>query len=423
MKFAVVGSGISGLSMALILSQDHEVILYEVDDRFGGHSNTIEVNYNDKKISVDTGFIVFNKLNYPNLIKLFKFLSVNYQDSDMSLSIDHQKNNIEWSGQDIKTIFAKKKYFGNFKFLFAVLQILIFNFHVKYILNYKNIENISLKEWLKKKFYSKSFLELYLIPMAGAIWSMPQKDIMNYPVRSLFEFFNNHKLLHGKKDRPKWLTVSGGSINYVNKIINFLRANPRVKLLKNNGVKKIKRKNGFIKITDNKGNTSEVDHIIFSQNPSKVVNILSDIQKNELDILGKFKANKNTAYLHSDESIMPKTKKIWSSWNIFVPKDEKSHISVTYWMNKLQNINNKTPLFLSLNPVNLPNEGSIFKVIDYEHPVFDSKSITALKFLDEIQGLNNTWYCGAWSGNGFHEDGLNSSLKVANKLGIKALWD
>jgi len=423
MKFAVVGSGISGLSMALILSQDHEVILYEVDDRFGGHSNTIEVNYNDKKISVDTGFIVFNKLNYPNLVKLFKFLSVNYQDSDMSLSIDHQKNNIEWSGQDIKTIFAKKKYFGNFKFLFAVLQILIFNFHVKYILNYKNIENISLKEWLKKKFYSKSFLELYLIPMAGAIWSMPQKDIMNYPVRSLFEFFNNHKLLHGKKDRPKWLTVSGGSINYVNKIINFLRANPRVKLLKNNGVKKIKRKNGFIKITDNKGNTSEVDHIIFSQNPSKVVNILSDIQKNELDILGKFKANKNTAYLHSDESIMPKTKKIWSSWNIFVPKDEKSHISVTYWMNKLQNINNKTPLFLSLNPVHLPNEGSIFKVIDYEHPVFDSKSITALKFLDEIQGLNNTWYCGAWSGNGFHEDGLNSSLKVANKLGIKALWD
>tara|TARA_A100001388_G_scaffold275382_1_gene260815 strand:- start:2245 stop:3516 length:1272 start_codon:yes stop_codon:yes gene_type:complete len=423
MKFAVVGSGISGLSMALILSQDHEVILYEVDDRFGGHSNTIEVNYNDKKISVDTGFIVFNKLNYPNLLKLFKFLSVNYQDSDMSLSIDHQKNNIEWSGQDIKTIFAKKKYFGNFKFLFAVLQILIFNFHVKYILNYKNIENISLKEWLKKKFYSKSFLELYLIPMAGAIWSMPQKDIMNYPVRSLFEFFNNHKLLHGKKDRPKWLTVSGGSINYVNKIINFLRANPRVKLLKNNGVKKIKRKNGFIKITDNKGNTSEVDHIIFSQNPSKVVNILSDIQKNELDILGKFKANKNTAYLHSDESIMPKTKKIWSSWNIFVPKDEKSHISVTYWMNKLQNINNKTPLFLSLNPVHLPNEGSIFKVIDYEHPVFDSKSITALKFLDEIQGLNNTWYCGAWSGNGFHEDGLNSSLKVANKLGIKALWD
>ena len=423
MKFAVVGSGISGLSMALILSQDHEVILYEVDDRFGGHSNTIEVNYNDKKISVDTGFIVFNKLNYPNLVKLFKFLSVNYQDSDMSLSIDHQKNNIEWSGQDIKTIFAKKKYFGNLKFLFAVLQILIFNFHVKYILNYKNIENISLKEWLKKKFYSKSFLELYLIPMAGAIWSMPQKDIMNYPVRSLFEFFNNHKLLHSKKDRPKWLTVSGGSINYVNKIINFLRANPRVKLLKNNGVKKIKRKNGFIEITDNEDNTSEVDHIIFSQNPSKVVNILSDIQKNELDILGKFKANKNTAYLHSDESIMPKTKKIWSSWNIFVPKDEKSHISVTYWMNKLQNINNKTPLFLSLNPVNLPNEGSIFKVIDYEHPIFDSKSIIALKFLDEIQGLNNTWYCGAWSGNGFHEDGLNSSLKVANKLGIKALWD
>lgn len=423
MKFAVVGSGISGLSMALILSQDHEVVLYETDDRYGGHSNTVDVDYDKKKISVDTGFIVFNKLNYPNLIKLFKFLSVKYEDSDMSLSIDHQKNRIEWSGQDLKTIFAKKKYFRNLKFLFAVLQILIFNFHVKYILNYKNIKNISLEEWLKKKFYTRSFLELYLIPMAGAIWSMPQKDIMNYPVKSLFEFFNNHKLLHGKKDRPQWLTVSGGSINYVKKIISFLEANPRVKLFKNNRVKKINRENEIIKITDNEGNTSEVDHIIFSQNPSKVVNILSDIQKKELDILGKFKANKNTAYLHSDDSIMPKTKKIWSSWNIFVPEEEKKHISVTYWMNKLQNINYKTPLFLSLNPTRLPNEGSIFKVIDYEHPIFDSKSITALKFLDEIQGLNNTWYCGAWSGNGFHEDGINSSLRLANKLGIKALWD
>ena len=423
MKFAVVGSGISGLSMALILSQDHEVILYEIDDRYGGHSNTVDVDYNKKKISVDTGFIVFNKLNYPNLIKLFKFLSVKYEDSDMSLSIDHQKNRIEWSGQDLKTIFAKKKYFLNLKFLFAVLQILIFNFHVKYILNYKNIENISLEEWLKKKFYTRSFLELYLIPMAGAIWSMPQKDIMNYPIKSLFEFFNNHKLLHSKKDRPQWLTISGGSINYVKKIISFLEANPKVKLFKNNGVKKINRENEVIKITDTEGNTSEVDHIIFSQNPSKVVNILSDIQKKELDILGKFKANKNTAYLHSDESIMPKTKKIWSSWNIFVPKEEKKHISVTYWMNKLQNINYKAPLFLSLNPARLPNEGSIFKVIDYEHPIFDSKSITALKFLDEIQGLNNTWYCGAWSGNGFHEDGINSSLRLANKLGIKTLWD
>ena len=423
MKFAVVGSGISGLSMALILSQDHEVILYEIDDRYGGHSNTVDVDYDKKKISVDTGFIVFNKLNYPNLIKLFKFLSVKYENSDMSLSIDHQKNGIEWSGQNIKTIFAKKKFFLNLKYLFAVLQILIFNFHVKYILNYKNLENVSLKEWLEKKFYTRSFLELYLIPMAGAIWSMPEKDIMNYPVKSLFEFFNNHKLLHGKKDRPKWLTVSGGSINYVNKIINFLKANPKVKLFKNKGVKKINRENGIIKITDTDGNNLKVDHIFFSQNPSKVVNIINDIQKKELDILGKFKVNKNTAYLHSDQTIMPKNKKIWSSWNIFVPKDEKHHISVTYWMNRLQNINFRTPLFLSLNPDRLPNEISIFKVIDYEHPIFDNKSLTALKFLDEIQGFNNTWYCGAWSGNGFHEDGIKSSLRLANKLGIKALWD
>ena len=423
MKFAVVGSGISGLSMALILSQDHEVSLYEIEDRYGGHSNTIEVNYENEKINVDTGFIVFNKQNYPNLIKLFKFLSVKYEDSDMSLSIDHQQYKIEWSGQNLKTIFAKKNYFKNLKFLFAILQILIFNFHIKYLLNYKDIENISLKEWLKKNFYTKSFLDLYLVPMAGAIWSMPQKDIMDYPVKSLFQFFNNHKLLHGKKERPKWLTVSGGSINYVNKIIKFLQANPRVKLLKSAGIKKIKRDDGVIKIIDTNENISEVDHIIFSQNPSKVLNCLSDLEKKELDILGKFKANKNTAYLHCDTSIMPKTKKIWSSWNIYVPKDEKNHISVSYWMNKLQNIDNKKPLFLSLNPDRLPSESSIFKVIEYEHPIFDTKSVTALNFLDEIQGNKNTWYCGAWSGNGFHEDGIKSSLNIANKLGIRALWD
>ena len=259
--------------------------------------------------------------------------------------------------------------------------------------------------------------------MAGAIWSMPQKDIMDYPVKSLFQFFNNHKLLHGKKERPKWLTVSGGSINYVNKIIKFLQANPRVKLLKSAGIKKIRRDDGVIKIIDTNENISEVDHIIFSQNPSKVLNCLSDLEKKELDILGKFKANKNTAYLHCDTSIMPKTKKIWSSWNIYVPKDEKNHISVSYWMNKLQNIDNKKPLFLSLNPDRLPTESSIFKVIEYEHPIFDTKSVTALNFLDEIQGNKNTWYCGAWSGNGFHEDGIKSSLNIANKLGIRALWD
>ena len=423
MKFAVVGSGISGLSMATILSQDHEVTLYEKDDRFGGHSNTVEINYNNEIINVDTGFIVFNETNYPNLVKLFKFFSVKYVDSDMSLSVQHQKMDIEWSGQNFKSIFSKKKFLKKLYFFIAVIQIPIFNFHVKYLINYKFLETIPLKDWLRKNPYSKSFQDLYLLPMAGAIWSMPSGDVMKYPIKSLFEFFNNHKLLHGKRDRPKWKTVSNGSISYVKKLISFLSANPKVKIEKNIRILGIERNKDCILIKDSNNNSNKFDHIIFSTNPSKTLEILSDADNKEIEILKNFSTNKNIAYLHNDASLMPTLKKTWSAWNVFIPKEEKKNISVTYWMNKLQNIKKKNPLFLSLNPPKNPKESSVFRVIDYEHPIFDLKAINSQKLLKKIQGNKNTWHCGAWSGNGFHEDGIQSSLNLAKTLGVKVLWE
>ena len=423
MKFAVVGSGISGLSMATILSQDHEVTLYEKDDRFGGHSNTVEINYNNEIINVDTGFIVFNETNYPNLVKLFKFFSVKYVDSDMSLSVQHQKMDIEWSGQNFKSIFSKKKFLKKLYFFIAVIQIPIFNFHVKYLINYKFLETIPLKDWLRKNPYSKSFQDLYLLPMAGAIWSMPSGDVMKYPIKSLFEFFNNHKLLHGKRDRPKWKTVSNGSISYVKKLISFLSANPKVKIEKNIRILGIERNKDCILIKDSNNNSNKFDHIIFSTNPSKTLEILSDADNKEIEILKNFSTNKNIAYLHNDASLMPTLKKTWSAWNVFIPKEEKKNISVTYWMNKLQNIKKKNPLFLSLNPPKNPKESSVFRVIDYEHPIFDLKAINSQKLLKKIQGNKNTWHCGAWSGNGFHEDGIQSSLNLAKNLGVKVLWE
>ena len=423
MKFAVVGSGISGLSIAAILSQEHEVVLYEKENRFGGHSNTVEINYNNEIINVDTGFIVFNKLNYPNLLKFFKYFSVKYENSDMSLSIKHQAMDLEWSGQNVKTIFSKKKLLKNLSFLFSVLQIPVFNFHVKYLINYKSLNEVTLKDWLKNKPYSQGFLDLYLLPMAGAIWSMPPEDVMKYPITSLFNFFNNHRLLHNKNDRPQWLTVTDGSIKYVNKIIKFLDANPRVKIFKNTEILKIERCNNSIKINDSNEGQNKVDHIIFAINPSKTLKVIRDIDDKEKNILNKFSINKNLAYLHNDKSLMPKLRKVWSSWNVFVPKEKLKNISVTYWMNKLQNIKNSKPLFLSLNPVKIPKETTIFKVIEYEHPIFDLKSINSKKLLENIQGYKNTWYCGAWQGNGFHEDGIESSVKLAKEFGIKVLWD
>ena len=423
MKFAIVGSGISGLSIATILSQDHEVVLYEKEDRYGGHSNTLEINYNNEIINVDTGFIVFNKLNYPNLIKFFKYFSVKYEDSDMSLSIKHQALDVEWSGQNLKTIFSKKKLLKKISFISSIIQILIFNFHIKYLINYKSLGEVSLREWLENKPYTKGFLELYLLPMAGAIWSMPPEDVMNYPITSLFNFFNNHKLLHSKNDRPQWLTVSKGSINYVNKIIRFLEANPRVETYKDTQILKIKRSENTILIEDSNNNQNKFDHIIFSTNPTKTLEILEDVDEKEKNILDKFSTNTNLAYLHNDETLMPKLKKVWSSWNVVVPEKKLKNISVTYWMNKLQNIKNSKPLFLSLNPIMPPKENSIFKVIEYEHPIFDIKAINSKKLLKNIQGYRNTWHCGAWSGNGFHEDGITSSVNLAKEFDAKVLWE
>ena len=423
MKFAIVGSGISGLSIATILSQDHEVVLYEKEDRYGGHSNTVEINYNNEIINVDTGFIVFNKLNYPNLIKFFKYFSVKYEDSDMSLSIKHQALDLEWSGQNLKTIFSKKKLLKKISFISSIIQILIFNFHIKYLINYKSLGEVSLREWLENKLYTKGFLELYLLPMAGAIWSMPPEDVMNYPITSLFNFFNNHKLLHSKNDRPQWLTVSKGSINYVNKIIRFLGANPRVETYKDTQILKIKRSENTILIEDSNNNQNKFDHIIFSTNPTKTLEILEDVDEKEKNILDKFSTNTNLAYLHNDETLMPKLKKVWSSWNVVVPEKKLKNISVTYWMNKLQNIKNSKPLFLSLNPIMPPKENSIFKVIEYEHPIFDIKAINSKKLLKNIQGYRNTWHCGAWSGNGFHEDGITSSVNLAKEFDAKVLWE
>ena len=423
MKFAIVGSGISGLSIATILSQDHEVVLYEKENRYGGHSNTVEINYNNEIINVDTGFIVFNKLNYPNLIKFFKYFSVRYEDSDMSLSIKHQALDLEWSGQNLKTIFSKKKLLKKISFISSIIQILIFNFHIKYLINYKSLGEVSLREWLENKPYTKGFLELYLLPMAGAIWSMPPEDVMNYPITSLFNFFNNHKLLHSKNDRPQWLTVSKGSINYVNKIIRFLGANPRVETYKDTQILKIKRSENTILIEDSNNNQNKFDHIIFSTNPTKTLEILEDVDEKEKNILDKFSTNTNLAYLHNDETLMPKLKKVWSSWNVVVPEKKLKNISVTYWMNKLQNIKNSKPLFLSLNPIMPPKENSIFKVIEYEHPIFDIKAINSKKLLKNIQGYRNTWHCGAWSGNGFHEDGITSSVNLAKEFDAKVLWE
>ena len=418
MEIAIIGSGISGLSNSLFLSKKNNVTLYEKNNYLGGHTNTKTIKYRDKRINVDTGFIVFNKLNYPNLLKLFDFYNVAYEDSDMSLSVSNVHNNIEWSGQNINTIFADRYRLLDIKFLRFLLNILKFNRFIKKNINELSKDKQPLGDWLKNKNFSEEFKENYILPMSAAIWSMSSNDVLNYPISNLFSFFNNHRLLHEKKLRPQWLTVSNGSKSYIDKILNSTNINTRL----NSKIDKIHTNNGKFLLKDINGFEKEYDKIIFSIHPEKILEIKNDFDKKIIDILKLFKTSKNKAYLHSDDSLMPKNKKVWSSWNVFSDK-EMNKVSLTYWMNKLQNINNNYPIFVTLNPLHIPDKRKVFEIIDYEHPIYDKNAIDGQQQLKSIQGYKNYWFAGAWTGNGFHEAGLLSSLMISKSLDGVIPWD
>tara|TARA_B100001175_G_scaffold104453_1_gene88719 strand:- start:302 stop:1558 length:1257 start_codon:yes stop_codon:yes gene_type:complete len=417
LEIAVIGSGISGLSSSLFLSKKNNVTLYEKNNYFGGHTNTKTINHQNKKINVDTGFIVFNKLNYPNLVKLFDFYNVAYEDSDMSLSVSNLNNKIEWSGQSLNTVFADRKRILDINFLKFLIDILKFNKFIKNNINELSTDKQPLGEWLKNKSFSEQFQENYILPMSAAIWSMSSNDVLNYPISNLFSFFNNHRLLHEKKVRPQWLTVSNGSKSYIDRVLKSVNINKKL----NSKIQKINTNGNKFSLIDINGTQKEYDKIIFSIHPEKILEIKNDFDKKMTSILSLFKTSKNIAYLHCDTSLMPKNRKVWSSWNVFSDK-EMDKVSLTYWMNKLQNIDNNYPTFVTLNPLHLPNESKIFEVIDYEHPIYNENAINGQLQLDSIQGYKNCWYCGAWTGNGFHEAGLSSSLMISERLNGVVPW-
>ena len=336
----------------------------------------------------------------------------------MSLSVSNVHNNIEWSGQNINTIFADRYRLLDIKFLRFLLNILKFNRFIKKNINELSKDKQPLGDWLKNKNFSEEFKENYILPMSAAIWSMSSNDVLNYPISNLFSFFNNHRLLHEKKLRPQWLTVSNGSKSYIDKILNSANINTRL----NSKIDKIHTNNGKFLLKDINGFEKEYDKIIFSIHPEKILEIKNDFDKKIIDILKLFKTSKNKAYLHSDDSLMPKNKKVWSSWNVFSDK-EMNKVSLTYWMNKLQNINNNYPIFVTLNPLHIPDKRKVFEIIDYEHPIYDRNAIDGQQQLKSIQGYKNYWFAGAWTGNGFHEAGLLSSLMISKSLDGVIPWD
>tara|TARA_X000001036_G_scaffold231334_1_gene216157 strand:- start:849 stop:2108 length:1260 start_codon:yes stop_codon:yes gene_type:complete len=417
MKIAIIGSGISGLSSALLLSQKHNITLFESNNRFGGHANTVEIMHKENVIPVDTGFIVYNKLNYPNLVSFFDFLKVETIDSDMSFAVSARDGQLEYSGS-MKGIFAQKKNFFNLKFYRMLKDIIIFFiFGYKYAFQFKESE--SLGEYVKRCNFSKEFINDHLIPMSSAIWSCPEKEILNFPAKTLLTFFKNHQLINFIF-RPKWRTVKGGSKQYVNKVIEKLSSDAKNRLILNSKIKSVYCKNDKIEINF-KESTEIFDKVIMATHPDQTIKLIKNLDEQSTDILRKFKYQKNIVYLHSDSSLMPKNKKTWSSWNYISSKSEEKS-SLTYWMNLLQKINNSLNVFVSLNPYITPIKSLTYKKIIYEHPIFNTQTNEAQKKMTEIQGKNNIFYAGAWLRYGFHEDGIMSAVNISSLLNIKIPW-
>jgi uncharacterized protein len=419
MKIAVIGSGISGNGAAWALSGHHDVTVYERDSRPGGHSATVDIEYDGSRIAVDTGFIVYNELNYPDLTALFHHLGVATRETAMSFAVSAPAADVEWSGRDLGTIFAQRRNLLRPAFVWMLREILRFNRQALADRAAGSLAGRSLGAYLDAGRYSTAMRTLYLEPMGAAIWSTPPRELRDFPAEMFVEFFDNHRLLHHR--RPNWRTVVGGSRHYVERLVAPLRQRMRL----SSDVVSIRRNTDQVEIIERNGRREIFDHVVIATHSDQALRLLADPSHAERQILGAIAYRPNIVYLHRDPDLMPRRRSVWSSWNYMCPNDADyadGTCSVSYWMNALQHIDPGRPLFVSLNPARPPNHALTFGAFEYHHPVFDSAALAAQNRLSMIQGVRNTWFCGAYHGRGFHEDGLRSGLAVASRLGARIPW-
>ena len=406
MKLAVIGSGISGNTLAYLLNQKYDVTLYEKNKRIGGHSHTHHVTLNNKRESVDTGFIVFNKKTYPLFTSLLDNLGVKYENSDMSFSVFSEENNFEYNGTSINSLFSQRKNLVNFRFLKMIFEILRFN---KQAIKLQS-KTITLSQYLKKNNYSDFFCNHYILPMGAAIWSSDIKTILNFPAHFFISFFKNHGML-SINNRPQWLTISGGSEKYVKKLTSSFKNKIRL----NSKIKKINRYKNHITIEDNRSK-EKYDYIFFACHSDEALDLLSKPTADEITILKALPYQENEVILHTDTSIMPKKKLSWAAWNYNIDSSDSEPISLTYNMNILQNIKSKKDLLVTLNPKKQIQKENIIKNLKYSHPKFSIKGISAQRMKNKISGKNRSFFAGAYWGKGFHEDGVKSAYDAVNSF-------
>lgn len=427
MRIAIIGSGIAGNAAAWALTTQRnrgtpaDVTVYEAASRPGGHSCTVDIDYDGRIIAVDIGFIVYNTLNYPDLVALFEHLGVETKESDMSFSVSMGNGALEWSGKSLDTLFAQRRNLFSLSFWRMIRDILRFNKTAEADLKAGRLGNLTLRDYLWDNRFGRPFANNYLAPMGAAIWSTPHAEILDFPAESFLSFFSNHRLMHPRRERPKWRTVAGGSRTYVEKMTAPYERNIRL----DSKVTSVARKGGKVHVSDINGMTEIYDHAIFASHTDQTLAMLSDASETERGLLSAIEYRANDVYLHRDPALMPKNRKVWSSWNyIETPDDlqEKTGVCVSYYMNALQKIDPSCPVFVSLNPQTPPREELTFHATQFEHPQFSRTSLDAQRRLPEIQGAGNVWYCGAWCGHGFHEDGLKAGFQIAERLGARIPW-
>jgi len=417
-RIAVIGGGIAGLASAWLLSRRHRVTLFEAGDYVGGHTNTIDIAVEGHRHPIDTGFLVFNDRTYPNLCALFACLGVASVESEMSFGVSLAEPEIEWAGSDLGTVFAQRSNLLRPAFLGMLSDILRFNRETTRMAAEGDAPPVSLGDYLAAGRYGSAFRDWYLLPMASAIWSCPTRTMLDYPLATFARFCHNHGLLQ-IFDRPRWRTVAGGGREYVRRILDELDdvqvATPVL------GVDR--RPDGaWIRCRDG---AECFDEVVFACHSDQTLAILgAGASLDERRILGAVKYQPNLALVHTDTALLPRRRKVWSAWNYLAGagRPDERPVSVSYLINRLQPLPFETPVVVSLNPFTEPARDKLIRRIEYAHPVFDQAAVDAQAALPTIQGRQRSWFAGAWTGYGFHEDGLKSALVVANAFGVSAPW-
>ncbi len=412
-RIAIIGSGISGLGAAWALKDTADVTVYERDSRLGGHACTHVFDYDGHRTSVDLGFIVYNSLNYPNLIGLFDALGVATQPSDMSFAVS-DPDGWEWAST-VRGMFSQRRNLVSPRFHRFWTTILRFNDLARADLAAGRITETTLNAWLDRHGFDDDFRSNYILPMGAAIWSTREDCILDYPALSFFQFFDNHRLMH--RERPCWRTVTGGSQSYVTRAAEALGS----RVLTETPVDRIFPFGDKVSVVTDAGQTAIYDQVILATHSDTAAALTASGYPEQSFLLGSVRYRPNRIYLHRDPALMPRRRSAWASWNVM--KQPSGDICLSYWMNRLQGLPDERPVFITLNPDTPPRGGLTFHSYAFDHPQFDAAAEAAVRGLKRIQGQNGLWLAGAWMGRGFHEDGLKSGLSAALSLGGRVPWD